>query len=271
MINKIQQELIAEGKGSLFYYAESRPVEAEVKAVKWAVQQSKELDVPIYIVHLSSQKALEVCREAQKQGASVFVETRPLYLHFDASKYKGKNGQLYTGMPPLRGKEDMEAMWQGLADGSIHTLASDHAPWTDQQKLNPENTILQPFAGVSNLQLMLPMLYSEGVLKGKLSIERFVAVTSTNAAKLFGLYPQKGIIAEGSDADLVIWDKKTKQSIDYRFGYSKAGFSLYKGFEVTGWPKYTIRRGEVILNNGEIKETSKKGESLKRERWKTFK
>jgi dihydropyrimidinase len=270
LLKQTQDQLIAEGKGSILFYAESRPVEAEVKATKWAIEQSEDLDIPVYIVHLSSQMALELCQEAQKRGVQVYVETRPIYLYFEDDKYKGKDGQLYTGMPPLRSKNDVTAIWQGLADGSIHTLGSDHAPWTEEQKLNPGFSILEPNAGVSNLQLMLPMLYSEGVMKNRLTLERFVAVTSTNAAKLFGLFPRKGIIAEGSDADIVIWDKNEKKLIDHNFGYSKAGFSIYKDFEVTGWPKYVLRRGEILLDRGELTDKLSQGLLLKRKRWEPF-
>jgi len=270
LIERAQDQLIAKGNSSILYYAESRPVEAEVKATKWAIEQSEDLNVPVYIVHLSSQIALELCREAQKRGVQVYVETRPIYLYFEDDMYKGKDGQLYTGMPPLRSKNDMDAIWQGLADGSIHTLGSDHAPWTEEQKLNPEFNILEPNAGVSNLQLMLPMLYSEGVMKNRLSIERFVQVTSTNTAKLFGLFPRKGVIAKGSDADVVIWDKNEKKLINHNFGFSKAGFSIYKDFEVTGWPKYVLRRGKILLERGDLINKSSQGLILKRERWEPF-
>jgi len=267
LIKKAQDSLISEEKTSIYYYAESRPVEAEIKATEWAIQQSETLGAPVYIVHLSSAKALELCREAQKRGVQVFVETRPIYLYFTKDVYKKENGQLYTGMPVLRSKDDIEALWQGLFDGTIHTLGSDHAPWTLEQKLNPENNIIDHFSGSSNLQLMLPMLYSEGVLKNRINIERFVEVTSTNAAKLFGLFPRKGIIAVGSDADIVIWDKNEKKLIDKNFGYSKAGFSIYNDFEVTGWPKYTIRRGEILLDDGELSPNLGNGLVLTRNRW----
>ncbi len=270
LLKQTQDQLIAEGKSSILFYAESRPIEAEVKATKWAIEKSEDLDVPVYIVHLSSQMALRLCQEAQKRGVQVYVETRPIYLYFEDDMYKGKDGQLYTGMPPLRSKNDVAAIWQGLADGSIHTLGSDHAPWTEEQKLNPGFSILEPKAGVSNLQLMLPMLYSEGVMKNRLTLERFVAVTSTNAAKLFGLFPRKGIIAEGSDADIVIWDKNEKKLIDHNFGFSKAGFSIYKDFEVTGWPKYVLRRGEILLEKGDLSDKPSQGLLLSRKRWKPF-
>ena len=114
------------------------------------------------------------------------------------------------------------------------------------------------------------MLYSEGVMKNRLTLERFVAVTSTNAAKLFGLFPRKGIIAEGSDADIVIWDKNEKKLIDHNFGFSKAGFSIYKDFEVTGWPKYVLRRGEILLEKGDLSDKPSQGLLLSRKRWKPF-
>jgi dihydropyrimidinase len=267
--------LLAEGRGSLRYYAESRPVEAEVTATRRAVNMCEAAGAPLYIVHLSSEQALRVCEEAQARSLPLYVETRPLYLHFTRERYLQPDGALYVGQPPLREAHDVDALWEGLARGTIHTIATDHAPWTRQQKLDPSLNIARLRPGVNNLQVMLPMLYSEGVQKDRLSLERFVALTSTNAARLFGLYPRKGAIAVGSDADLVLWDPDERRRIQGRAEhrhsgselFSRAGFSVYEGTEVTGWPQMTIRRGQVVYHKGRITARPGSGRLLSRGRW----
>jgi dihydropyrimidinase len=251
-ISKATNRLIAEGRGSLYNYADSRPVESEVLATERAVEMCKITAAPIYVVHLSSKDALKVCEKAYRQSLPVYVETRPLYLHFTKEKFHDSDGPLFVGQPPLRSPEDVTYLWQGLAKGIIHTLGTDHAPWTREQKMDPALDIINLRPGVNNLQVMLPLLYSEGVVKEKISLEQFVAITSTNAAKLFGLFPQKGTIAVGSDADITIWDPNLTKRIEGNGLYSRAGFSVYEGMEVTGWPIMTIRRGQVAYQDGRI-------------------
>lgn len=261
------EALVAEGKTSLHYYAESRPVISEVVATQRAVAMCEATDAPVYIVHLSSGRALNTCEEAQSRGLSVYVETRPLYLHFTSDRYKQPDGALYVGFPPLRFEGDVKAMWDGLSRGTIHVLASDHAPYTKKMKLDPSLDITKPRPGVSNLQVMFPMLYSEGVRGGKITLEKFVALSSTNAAKLFGLFPRKGTIAVGSDADLVLWDPDETRTIRVQDMFSRSDFSIYEGIEVTGWPKVTILRGEVVYQKGRILGKPGFGEILLREKY----
>ena len=262
-ISAISAKLVSQGRDSLKYFGMSHPVESEVIAVRRAIAMCEQTGAPVYIVHLSSERALDVCRAAQKRNLPVFVETRPLYLHFSEERYTDEDGPLYIGTPPLREQTDVDALWQGLADGTIQTVASDHAAWTKAQKLDASLNIKRARAGVNNLQVMLPMLYSEGVLQNRITLQRFVAVTSTNAAKLFGLYPGKGTIAVGSDADLVIWDPRRIRTITDDDVLSKAGFSLYSGIAVTGWPHLTIRRGEIVYQNGVTSGAAGSGRPLK--------
>jgi dihydropyrimidinase len=259
--------LLAQGRGSLRYYAESRPVAAEVAATQRAVAMCEESGAALYVVHLSCKRALRVCEAARARSLPVYVETRPLYLHFTRERYHGPEGPLYVGQPPLRRAHDVVALWEGLARGVIDTIATDHAPWTRRQKLDPSLNVARLRPGVNNLQVMLPMLYSEGVGKGKLSLQRFVAVTSTNAARLFGLYPRKGTIAVGSDADLVLWAPTETRRVRGSALFSRAGFSIYEGTEVTGWPLATIRRGEVVFEGGRITAQPGSGRLLPRGRW----
>jgi dihydropyrimidinase len=264
IISATCQALLAEGRGSLRYYAESRPVISEVVATQRAVAMCETTGAPIYVVHLSSERALRVCEEAQAQALPVYVETRPLYLHLTQERYLDPDGAVYVGQPPLREAHDVAALWEGLARGTIHTVATDHAPWTREQKLEPALNVANLRPGTNELQVMLPMLYSEGVLKGKISPEQFVALTSSNAAKLFGLYPRKGTIAVGSDADLVLWDPTESRVVRGAELFSQAGFSVYEGTEVTGWPQITIRRGQVIYQDGRITAQPGSGQLLQR-------
>jgi dihydropyrimidinase len=237
------------GQTSLRYYAASRPVVAEVAATQRAVAIAEATSAPVYVVHLSSARALDVCADAQARGVPVYVETRPLYLHLTRERFEEDDGPKYVGQPPLREQHDQDALWAGLRQGVIHTVCTDHAPWTLAAKLDPALSIANLRPGVENLQTMLPMLYSEGVRRGRISLNKLVEVTSTNAAKLFGLYPRKGAIAVGSDADLVLFDPHLTRTIESSMIKSRAGYSVYEGWQVTGWPVMTLRRGEVIFSN----------------------
>lgn len=146
----------------------------------------------------------------------------------------------------------MEALWQGILDGGIDFLATDHAPWTREQKMDPALTITRLRPGVSNLPFMLPMFFSEGVRDRRMPLTRFVETTSTNAARRFGLYPAKGVIEEGADADVVIWDPSKADVIRGADDLSNSDYSIYEGRRVTGWPVMTIRRGEVVFERGTI-------------------
>ena len=252
LVEDATTRLMAAGRSSLRNYPESRPVLSEVVATQRAVAIAEATDAPVYIVHLSSERALEVCAEAQARGLPVYVETRPLYLHLTRERFEEDEGPKYVGQPPLREQRDLDALWAGLRQGTIQTVCTDHAPWSLEAKLDPELTVANLRPGVENLQSMLPMLYSEGVRTGRLSLSRFIDVTSTNAAKLFGLYPRKGTIAVGSDADIVVFDPERTRTIERSMLKSNAGHSIYEGWEVTGWPTVTLRRGEVVFEDDEV-------------------
>lgn len=258
------ERLLAEGRGALANYPASRPVVSEVVATQRAVALCEITGAPVYIVHLSSEGALDVCRAAQARGLPVYVETRPLYLHLTSERFLEPDGAKYVGQPPLREESDRLALWAGLASGAIHTICTDHAPWTLEHKLDPALHVGNLRPGVENLQTMLPMLMSDGVRTGLISLERLVALTSTNVAKLFGLYPRKGTIAVGSDADLVIWDADETRTVRSEDMLSRAAHSIYAGREVTGWPLTTIRRGEVVYEDGKVTGTAGSGILLPR-------
>lgn len=258
--------LMEKSMGSLRHFHESRPVVAELVATERAIAMCESTGAPTYIVHLSSARALAACRAARARGLPVFVETRPLYLHLTDDRYAHEDGPLYVAQPPLRRSADREALWEGLADGSIDTLGSDHAPWTRPMKMDPSLDLSRLRPGVPDLETMLPMLFTEGVMKGRLTAERFVAVTATNAARLFGLYPRKGTIAVGSDADLAIWETGRTKVVRGAEMFSRAGHTIYEGAELAAWPRMTIRRGEVVFEDGRLRGKPGTGEVLERGR-----
>jgi len=244
--------LAHERKTAVAHYAESRPVESEIVATERAIAMCRATRAPTYIVHLSSARALRACAEARADGLPLYVETRPLYLYLTAECYAGDDAPLYVAQPPLRGADDVAALWRGLADGTIDTVASDHAPWTRELKMDPRLDIGRTRPGVAELDTMLPLLYTEGVVRGRISLERFVALTSTNAARLFGLYPRKGTIAVGSDADIVLWETRERRVLRDADLFSRAGHSVYEGREIAGWPRTTIRRGEIVFDDRRV-------------------
>lgn len=244
--------LLAAGKSSLRYYPESRPIISEVVATQRAVAFAEATGAPVYIVHLSSARALEVCSEAQSRGVPVYVETRPLYLYLTSDRFEDEDGAKYLGQPPLRSQQDIEALWAGIRQGVIHTVGTDHAPWSLAAKLDPSHTLTHLRPGVADLETVLPMLYSKGVHSGRITLGRFVELISTNAAKLFGFYPHKGTIAVGSDGDLVIFDPNLVRTIGDSEYKTNSDYSPYEGWQITGWPVVTLRRGEIVFRDDKI-------------------
>jgi dihydropyrimidinase len=264
MLKEAGEKLIAAGRGAVANFPDARPVAAEVAAVDQAIGIARRTGAPVYIVHLSSAAALDRCRRARAAGLPVYVETRPLYLHLTRERFAEPDAAKYVGAPPLREESDREALWAGLAAGDVDTLCSDHAPWTLEDKLDPALTAVTARQGVADLETMLPMLYSEGVAAGRLSLDRFVEVTAANAARIFGLYPRKGAVAVGSDADIALWDPGYRRTIDGAGMESLSGYSVYDGWQVQGWPRLVLRRGEVVLADGEVTARPGDGEWLRR-------
>ncbi|MGQ0648527.1 MAG: dihydroorotase [Gemmatimonadaceae bacterium] len=268
LLSAAVRRLTAEGRSALSNYAESRPVIAEVVATQQAAALCESTRAPMYVVHLSSARSLEACRQARAAQVPLFVETRPLFLHLTEEKLRGPDAPLYVGQPPLRTKADTEAMWRGLMDGSIDVLATDHAPWTRAQKLDPALTIARVRPGASDLQFMLPMYFSEGVGKRRMTLQRFVETTSTNPARIFGLVPRKGAIRPGADADIAIWDPQRRAPVRGDNDFSRSDYSPYEGWEVTGWPMVVLRRGEIVFQAGAVTGQAGSGKLVHRERWR---
>jgi dihydropyrimidinase len=255
-----------EGLTAPQHYADSRPVAAERAATARAASFADVSHAQTYIVHLSCAAALEEVRHGWERGTPLWVETRPLYLFLTDERFAEPDCGKYFGQPPLRSPADREALWQALADGEIDTVGSDHAPWLYQDKVAPGLDLTTIPPGVADLDVMLPMLWSEGVHAGRISRQQFVAVTSANAARLLGLFPQKGTIAVGSDADLVLWDAEASRPVRAAVFASKSDYSPYEGWPVTGWPHTTISHGEVVMRDGEVSAARGRGRIPHRER-----
>jgi len=237
---------------------------AEVAASEAATALCEFTGARMHAVHVSSARALDVFAEAKAMGLPFTVETRPLYLHLNQENTTGQAAVLALGQPPLRSAADTEALWAGLADGRVDILATDHAPWRREQKLDPELSVARVRPGVSNLQVMLPMYFSEGVGKRGLSLERFVETTSTAAARIFGLYPRKGVIRPGADGDVVVWDPTKTDTVRGADDLSNSDYSVFEGWSVTGWPTVVIRRGEVVVEGGRVVGAPGRGTLVRR-------
>ena len=256
-------ELHASGRTGVEHFPESRPVEAEVKAVRDAIDLAEKSGAAIYLVHLSSRAALDALRDC-KRRVRVFGETRPLYLYLTRAQFDRPDAALWVGQPPLRESDDIDAVWAALADGTLDTVGTDHIPYLRAAKLAPGLTFDRIPPGVSNLETLLPMLYSEGVRKGRLTLARLVEVLAAAPARIAGMYPQKGVIAIGSDADLVVFDPEARRTIHAADLHSACDYDPYEGWDVIGWPEVVLLRGEVAFASGQIEAKPGRGSFVPR-------
>lgn len=268
ILNSALTRLRAQGRTSLAYYAESRPELAEIAATQDAVALCAHTGAPMHFVHLSSAHTLDAARDPAFGTLPISIETRPLYLYFTDEWLRGPDGPLYVGQPPLRPATDVEAMWEGLRDGRIDMLATDHAPWTRAQKMDPELNVGRLRPGVSDLRFVRPVLFSEGVRRGRITAERYVEVTSTGAAKSFGLYPDRGVIQEGSFGDIMILDPDLTHVVDASDDPSNSDYTPFQDWALTGWPVMTIRRGEVVYEDGRVTGRPGSGRPAVRRPWR---
>lgn len=245
-------------------YPRSRPVVSERAAVERAVAVAEVTGATVYVVHLSSREALEVARAARARGTRVLVETRPVYLYLTDQVHRRAGGERYTSMPPLRGATDAAALWAGLADGSIDTIGSDHAPWTLAQKTDPTHTLTTLPKGIAELDTYLPLLFDRGVLGGHLTLEQLVAVTATNPARIFGL-TGKGVLEVGADADLVVIDPDVTRTVAPARLQTRAGYTPYDGQVVRGWPRFVISGGHPVVREGTLDAQPGRGRLARRE------
>lgn len=261
-----------EGKFAPKYHATTRPVAAEREATHRALSLAEIVDVPIVIVHVSNREAMEEIRRARQRGQKIAGETCPQYLMLTADDLdlEGLDGAKFVCSPPPRDKPSQDACWEGLEQGVFDLFSSDHCPFRfddPEGKLNEKGKRHFRWIpnGIPGVATRLPILFSEGVMKGRIDINRFVAVTSTNHAKLYGMYPQKGTIAIGSDADIALWDPTKQLTLTNEMLQHGADYTPYEGLAVTGWPVRLLVRGKTVMDQGSIVRAAE-GRYLSRKR-----
>ena len=245
---------------------------AEGEATRRAIDLARLADASVFIVHVSEPGAMAAIRQAQTDGANVFAETCPQYLFLTAedTDKPGMGGAMWCCSPPPRDEAAQEAMWRGLANGTFAVFSSDHAPYTldAEGKLakGPDVAFKHMVNGVPGLEVRMPLLLSEGVGGGRIDLNRFVAVTATEPAKVYGLFPRKGTVAVGSDADLVIWDREREVTLRWEDLHDRVGYTPYEGRRIRGWPDLVISRGRVVIENGALNADPGTGRFLPRVR-----
>lgn len=265
-INYRIEGLLAEGKTEPIYHAVSRPQKCEAEATNRAVKLAEMLDAPIYIVHVSNGEASDIITNSRKQGFKTMGETCPQYLLLSIDNYREEdfNGAKYVMSPPLRESFNQELLWDDLRLGDLQSIATDHCPFFMDQKRMGENDFTKIPNGAPGIEARMALIHHFGVNGGHISMERFVELTSSNPAKIFGMYPQKGTIAVNSDADIVIFDTDKEVTISIDNLHEEVDYTPYEGFKVKGYPIATFSRGELIAEDGEYIGDEGRGLLLKR-------
>jgi dihydropyrimidinase len=267
LINEIIRHALAEGHTAPKYHALTRPTKAEAEGVHRALAIAEMAGSPVYIVHLSCHDALEEVREARDLGLPAYAETCPQYLFLDYSYYEqeGFEGAKYVMTPPLREKWNQDKLWQGLASNDLQVVSTDHCPFCfkEQKEMGRDDFTKIPNGG-PGVEHRMSLIYNGGVAGDRISLNRFVELTSTSAAKLFGLFPRKGTIAVGSDADIVIFDPNEEQTISAATHHMNVDYSAYEGMKVRGVTKTVLSRGRVIIEDGKYTGRAGDGEFLRR-------
>jgi len=267
-IDVIVKRALAEGKTAPKYHALTRPTTAEAEATSRAIALAEMAGAPVYIVHLSCNDALEKVREARDRGLPAYAETCPQYLflsidNFDAPGFEGAK---YVFTPPLREKWNQDKLWAGLAKDDLQVVSTDHCPFCfkEQKEMGKDDFTKIPNGG-PGIEHRLSLVYTGGVGGGRFNVNRFVQLVSTAPAKLFGLYPRKGTIAVGSDADLVLWDPNKEEVISARTHHMRVDYSMFEGIKVKGMPRQVLVGGRVVIDNGKFVGKPGAGRFLKRQ------
>ena len=250
--------------GGAFAYALSRPDFTEYEAIHRASTWAKVTGGRLYIVHISSKEGAEIVGRARAEGVKMWGETCPHYLLFTNEVFKRENGHYYATSPPVKEEHDRDALLKAVGDGTLPIIATDTCPFTTEQKNMWGGDFTKIPFGTPSVETLIPTMYTHLVGKNKFSLNKFVSLTSTNPAKMFGLYPQKGTIQEGSDADIVIFDPEKEVTIDYKNLASSCDWTPFQGLELKGYPEITISRGEVVAQNGVFLGKPGRGRFLKR-------
>lgn len=263
LIDMRTEEFLKEGKTSAWYHYLSRPefveAEADIRAIHWA----KSLNAPLYIVHLANKQGMEEVKKARDEGYEIYAETCPQYLHFTSEVYKREDGRNFVCSPPMKGKESQDALWQGIKSGDIATIATDHCPFQSYEKDWGKEDFTKIPNGCMGIENMYPYMLSEAN-KGRLSFNRVVELCSTNPAKIYGCAPEKGTIAVGSDADIVIYDPNKEFTVSKDNMHSDVDHTIWEGLKLNGYIDMTISRGSIVFKEGDFLGRPGWGKLLKR-------
>lgn len=270
MIDYLIAKHKAEGKLSPLYHYLSQPEITEAEASERFVDMASYTGCPGYIVHLTCEGALNAVRNATRRNQKMFVETCIQYLLLDASLYEREDGAKWVMSPPLREKKDQATLWAGINQGMVQVVATDHCPFKWEQKLMGKDDFSKIPNGHPAIENRMELLFSEGVVKNKITLNKYVEVASTNAAKIFGMFPRKGTIAVGSDADIILLDPNEKHTLSAKTHHMNVDYSGYEGWELTGKIKTVLLRGKVAIDNNECLVKKGYGQFVKRSKVKQF-
>jgi dihydropyrimidinase len=265
-IEKLRNRYFEERHFEPEYHALSRPASLEAYAVKKAIDMANRANCSLYIVHVSAKESLEYIIEAQERGQKVYSETCPQYLFLDDSKYKGVFSETaqFIISPPLRKKEDNEALWNAISKDTISTIGTDHCPFNFQQKARGRDDFRKIPGGAGGVEFRLGLLYTYGVLSNRITINRMVDLFSTQPAKIFGMYPAKGDILVGSDADLVIWNPGSERIISAKTHHQNCDLNIFEGIKTKGNAFFVIAGGNIVVEKGKLTEPETRGKFIKR-------
>ncbi|MBI4528723.1 MAG: dihydropyrimidinase [Deltaproteobacteria bacterium] len=261
LIAYFSQRLLKEGKSGIRYFAASRPNVCEAEAVQRALTLARAANSALYVYHVSSAEGANLIRKARHEGLPVYGETCPHYLIFTDAVYGEELGPLLNRQPPIRSQRDQDALWEALADGTLSCVGTDDVATTLARKRQAPSgpDFMDLPGGMPQIETRLALLYSEGVGKNRITLNRMLYLLSTGPARIFGLYPQKGTISVGSDADLVLFDPNLEKTIAARDLHCGADYTVYEGWKVKGWPVTTMLRGEIVADRGTLVNKTPRG------------
>jgi dihydropyrimidinase len=258
LVTAATADLVARHQTTWQYHARGRPALAEHEAAQRALFLAQAAGAPMYIVHCSTGRTVELVRQAQGRGQAAFAETCIQYLLLDDSRYNSEHPERFILQPPLRDKADNIALWRLIAEGAVSTIGTDHCDYTLEQK-QANNDFTQTPGGLPGLETLFPLLYTYGIVEGRMSWDQLVRLVSANPARIFGLYPRKGILAPRADADVVVFDPRGESTIQASRSHNVAGYTPYEGMRVQGSIKMTISRGQIVYEEGEFCGTPGRG------------
>ena len=267
LVFQLQKELIKKGITGPEGHPLSRPPEVEGEAANRAIRFAQVLDVPFYLVHCSCREALEAVQRARREGQRVFAEVLAGHLIVDDSVYRNSDFRFaaaHVMSPPFRPKGHQEALWRGLQSGDLQTTATDHCCFMAEQKAMGIKSFNKIPNGTAGVEDRMSVIWHHGVGTGRLTPSEFVAVTSANAAKIFNIYPRKGSVSAGADADLVVWDPEKSRTISAKTHHQKVDFNIFEGMTVKGNPAATVSRGVPVFVNGEVRSVRGAGRYIDR-------